>query len=211
MEGLRGATIRSPSRQWACLISIQSPGVAGLVLLLDLPLFFQAIDKRGSNMMCPFYYSFLNQCVVKGQSSYSPFSEQRLVYCMADEYTLCDRYRLFFEGNIFPAMDRRSARRKLKQYSGYLLGPSKKAYIETVDISSGGMRVSSSAYLPEKHPVSIALNDENGNRIQLSGRVCWTGSKTDDGRWELGIKFNYSLDTSEFSSSQIMHSKRGQK
>ena len=145
-------------------------------------------------LMCPFYYSFLNQCVVKGQPPYSPFVEQKLVYCLADDYPSCSRYRLFFDGSGYPAMDRRAAKRVLKQYKGYMDGPEKRSYIETVDISKGGVRVKSNAYIPEGRPVNIVIEDEKGNKVDLSGRVRWASPQEEDGRWTLGIQFSYLLD-----------------
>ena len=151
-------------------------------------------SREEKRLMCPVYYSFLNQCVVKGQPPYSPFMEEKIVYCLGEEYHACERYRLFFEDSGYTAMDRRTSKRVLKQYSGVMVGPEKKSYIETVDISKGGMRVKSTAYIPEGRPVSIIIEDHKGNKVDLSGWVRWTSPQEEDGKWTMGIQFTHLLD-----------------
>ncbi len=140
--------------------------------------------------MCPFYFSFSDQCIIKGQPTYMPLIEQRINFCLTDQYTECERYKSFSENPHFCAMERREYRRVLKQLKGLIYSPEKRADIETVDISLGGARLTSTAYIRPGECVDITIKEENGEEFDARACVRWASPQEGDGKWIMGVQFN---------------------
>ena len=145
--------------------------------------------------MCPFFFSFSDQCVIQGQTPYMPLVEQRLSYCLNDNYKDCERYKLLSDPAVMATMERRQHRRVLRQVPGFAFDQQKRAEIETVDISMGGVRVRSTAYIPPGECVDMSLTPVQDRSVEAHGCVRWASPRQADGRWSLGIQFNPGLDS----------------
>ena len=140
--------------------------------------------------MCPFYFSFSDECIIKGQPTYMPLIEQRLTYCLTDKYSECLRFKSFSQNEQPCIMERREYRRTLRQLNGVVFGPDKKSEIETVDISVGGARIRSTAYISPGKCVDMMIRGQEKKELEVHGCVRWASNREEDGKWSLGIQFN---------------------
>ena len=143
--------------------------------------------------MCPYYFSFSDQCLIQGQPPYNPLVEERLHYCLNNNYVECERYRLFRDPNFMTSVERRNYRRVLFQMAGKAFTEGKHASVETVDISLGGLRIRSDSFIEPGKCVDFAFNAGEEGELELHGCVRWATPREADEHWTLGIQFNPGL------------------
>lgn len=155
---------------------------------------------------CPFWSELSAKCRVCKGGLFIPLDNHIELYCKTPDYPLCLQYDVHKEKH-FKIIDNKSItpdnRRKFVRFDVRLqitlikhvqsgqIGTHSSTFAKTIDLSSGGMRLTTSNPLTSKSVVQFSFGDSFPKSLQnCSGKVAWCNKEIDDPGYQAGISFN---------------------
>lgn len=155
---------------------------------------------------CPFWSEISLKCRVCKGGLFIPLDNHIELYCKTPDYPLCLQYDVHKEKH-FKIIDKKAVfpdnRRKFIRLEVHLqitlikhalsekVGTHSSTVVKTIDLSSGGMRLTTNNPLISKSVVQFSFGNAFPKSLQnFSGKVAWCNKEIDDPGYQAGISFN---------------------
>lgn len=153
---------------------------------------------------CPFWSTQSTECRICKNGLFIPLDNHIEVYCKTTDYVQCLQYGLHPENRLqrVDKTEQSKNRRKYERVEANLkvtlvkyihsgeIGSHCSAFAKTMDLSCGGMRLTTNKPLPNDSIVMFSFDNSFGSTLkECSGKVAWCNKAIDHPGYQAGITF----------------------
>lgn len=159
-----------------------------------------------TNSQCPFWSADSMKCSLCNGGLFIPLDDHIDVYCKTSDYSQCLQYSLH-SGKQLEILEKSrkggdNRRKYLRIFANYkvtlekLIGANEggahfSTVVETLDVSKGGMRLSTKMPLTNDTMIEFSFDDSFPENLQKgTGQVTWCNKQMNESGYQAGISFH---------------------